>query len=281
MELPIKKSMDPVLLIALILVGMFAGVMGALFGVGGGMIIVPILTILFGMAAKDAAAISLVGIVATSVGASSVYVGKGISNVKLGLFMEITTVFGAIVGVFIAIYISNLALTVVFSLVLVYSGYRMLGNSGKDVKLTKEPGKYHMSYYDEAEKAYVGYNVRNLGKGAAISTVAGVIASMTGMGGGTIKVPVMNMYMDVPMKVAAATSNYMIGITAFAGAILYFIMGEINLVFAGSIAVGGFVGSMIGTKISAHIDGKSLRKYFAVLLFFVAAVMILNVGGYL
>ncbi len=271
--------MEPVLMIALILVGILAGVMGALFGVGGGMVIVPILTIGFGLAAKDAVAISLVGIVATSVGASSVYVGKGISNVKLGLFMEVTTVFGAIVGVFIAMYVSNLAMTVVFSIVLVYSGYRMIVNSGKDVELTKEPGKYHMSYYDETEKAYVGYNIHNLGKGAAISTVAGVIASMTGMGGGTIKVPVMNMYMDVPMKVATATSNYMIGITAFAGAILYFVMGEVDLMFAGSVAVGGFVGSMLGTRISAHINGKSLRKYFAVLLFVVAAIMLLNAGG--
>lgn len=269
------------MLIALLLVGLFSGTMGAIFGIGGGMIIVPILTIGFGMATKDAAAISLVGIVATSVGASSVYVGRGISNIRLGLFMEITTVLGAIIGVFIAIYISDFLLMTVFSLVVIYSGYRMMTEPEKEVKPTEEQGKYYMKYYDEVRGTYSGYNVHNLGKGAAVSTVAGVIASMTGMGGGTIKVPVMNVYMGVPMKVAAATSNYMIGITAFAGAILYFVLGEVNLLFAGTIAVGGFVGSMIGTKISPLVDGRSLRKYFAVLLFVIAAVMILKAGGYL
>jgi uncharacterized membrane protein YfcA len=279
MESSITEHMDPVLLIALVFVGLFAGIMGALFGIGGGMIIVPILTIGLGMAAKDAAAISLVGIVATSVGASSVYVGRGISNIRLGLFLEIGTVIGAIVGVFIAIYISNFVLTIVFSAVTVYAGYRMLAEPEKKVMPTDDQGKYNMKYFDETDKKYVGYNVRNLGKGAAISSVAGVIASMTGMGGGTIKVPVMNMYMGVPMKVATATSNYMIGITAFAGAILYFILGEIDLMFAGTVAVGGFIGSMIGTRISPHIDGKALRKYFAVLLFIVAVIMVLNAGG--
>lgn len=273
--------MDPILLIALVFVGIFAGIAGALFGIGGGMILVPVLTIVFGLTAKDAVAISLVGIVATSVGASSVYVRKGTSNVRLGLFMEITTVLGAIIGVYIAIYISNLALTIVFSLVLVYSGYRMIANPEKKTEPSREPGKYHMSYYDDVEESYIGYNVENLGKGAVVSTAAGVIASMTGMGGGTIKVPIMNMYMEVPMKVATATSNYMIGITAFAGAILYFVLGEINLAFAGAISVGGFLGSMIGTKISTYVDGKALRKYFAVLLFIVAVIMVLNAGGVL
>ncbi len=267
------------MLIALLFVGLFSGIMGALFGIGGGMIIVPILTIVFGMAAKDAAAISLVGIVATSVGASSVYVGRGTSNIRLGLLMEITTVFGAIVGVFIAIYISNLVLTIVFATVVIYSGYRMIAEPEKEIVPTEDSGKYHMKYYDEADKKYVGYDVHNIRKGAAISSLAGVIASMTGMGGGTIKVPVMNLYMGVPMRVATATSNYMIGITAFAGAILYFVLGEIDLMFAGTVAVGGFVGSMIGTRISPHVDGKALRKYFAVLLFVIAIIMILKAGG--
>lgn len=271
--------MVPELLFSLILVGILAGVMGALFGIGGGMIIVPILTIFYGLAAKDAAAISLVGIVATSVGASAVYVNKGISNIRLGLYLEITTVIGAIAGVILATFISNTALTVIFSIVLVYSGIRMMLNPELVVEPKDCNGKYCFTYHDEVQNKNVGYEVQNIKSGAAMSTIAGAVASMTGMGGGTIKVPIMNMHMHVPMKAATATSNYMIGITAFAGAVLYFVIGDISLTYAGAIAVGGFVGSMIGTKITAYVDGRSIRKYFSILLFFIAAVMIMKVGG--
>ena len=273
--------MDPILLISLMLVGLIAGVMGALFGIGGGMIIVPILTILFGLAAKEAVAISLVGIVATSVGASSVYVKKRVSNIHLGLLLEVTTVFGAILGVFIASYLSNFAMTAIFSIVLIFTAIKMIADPKRTIEPSKEPGAYRFTYYDEVKEKDIRYDIQNAEKGVAMCTLAGVISSMTGMGGGAIKVPIMNMYMGVPMKAATATSNYMIGITAFVGAILYFIMGEISLTFAGAVAVGGFVGSMIGTKVSSYIDGKSLRKYFSILLFFISAIMLLNAGGYL
>ncbi|MDD2410920.1 MAG: sulfite exporter TauE/SafE family protein [Candidatus Methanomethylophilaceae archaeon] len=271
--------MGPELLFSLILVGVLAGVTGALFGIGGGMLIVPILVIFYGLAAKDAAAISLVGIVATSVGASAVYVDKGISNIRLGLFLEITTVIGAIAGVVAATYISNAALTVIFSLVLVYSGAKMIFNPELAVEPGDCSGKRCFTYYDDVQKKDVGYQIRNTKSGAAMCTVAGVLASMTGIGGGAIKVPIMNLHMHVPIKAAAATSNYMIGITAFAGAVLYFAMGDISLTFAGAVAVGGFIGSMIGTKITSHVDGKSLKRYFSVLLFFIATVMMMDAGG--
>ncbi len=273
--------MDPVLITSLMLVGILAGVMGAIFGIGGGIIIVPILTIIYGLATKDAAAISLVGIVATSVGASSVYIKKRVTNIRLGLFLEITTVVGAIIGVLIASYISNLALTVVFAIVLVISGYRMISDPERSIEPVEGEGRRISEYYDEVSDKTIKYEVKNLGTGAATSTVAGVIASMTGMGGGTIKIPIMNMHMGVPMKVATATSNYMISITAFTGAILYFLMGDVDLMFAGAVAVGGFVGSIIGTRLSSYIDGRPLKKYFSLLLFIIAVIMVLDVGGYI
>ncbi len=278
---PIEITMDPILLISLILVGLIAGVMGAIFGIGGGMIIVPILTILFGLAAKEAVAISLVGIVATSVGASSVYVKKRVSNIHLGLLLEVTTVFGAILGVFVASYLSNFAMTAIFSIVLIFTAIKMITDPKRIIEPSEEPGTYRFTYYDEVKEKDMRYDIQNAEKGIAMCTLAGVVSSMTGMGGGSIKVPIMNMYMGVPMKAATATSNYMIGITAFVGAILYFMMGEVSLTFAGAVAVGGFVGSMIGTKVSSYIDGKSLRKYFSILLFFISAIMLLNAGGYL
>ena len=281
MILPIEITMDPILLISLMLVGLIAGVMGAIFGIGGGMIIVPILTILFGLAAKEAVAISLVGIVATSVGASSVYVKKRVSNIHLGLLLEVTTVFGAILGVFVASYLSNFAMTAIFSIVLIFTAIKMITDPKRIIEPSEEPGTYRFTYYDEVKEKDMRYDIQNAEKGIAMCTLAGVVSSMTGMGGGSIKVPIMNMYMGVPMKAATATSNYMIGITAFVGAILYFMMGEVSLTFAGAVAVGGFVGSMIGTKVSSYIDGKSLRKYFSILLFFISAIMLLNAGGYL
>ncbi len=272
--------MGPELLFSLILVGALAGVMGALFGIGGGMIIVPMLIIFYGLTAKDAAAISLVGIVATSVGASAVYVKKRISNIRLGLYLEITTVIGAIAGVAVATYISDTALTVMFSLVMIYSGTRMIFNPELVVEPGECSGKYCFTYYDEIQKKDLGYEIQNVKSGAAMCTVAGLVASMTGLGGGAIKVPIMNLHMHVPMKAATATSNYMIGITAFTGAVLYFAMGDISLVFAGAVAVGGFLGSMAGTKITSYVNGKSLRRYFSVLIFFIAAIMMMDAGGF-
>lgn len=272
--------MGPELLFSLILVGALAGVMGALFGIGGGMIIVPMLIIFYGLTAKDAAAISLVGIVATSVGASAVYVKKRISNIRLGLYLEITTVIGAIAGVAVATYISDTALTVMFSLVMIYSGTRMIFNPELVVEPGECSGKYCFTYYDEIQKKDLGYEIQNVKSGAAMCTVAGLVASMTGLGGGAIKVPIMNLHMHVPMKAATATSNYMIGITAFTGAVLYFAMGDISLVFAGAVAVGGFLGSMAGTKIASYVNGKSLRRYFSVLIFFIAAIMMMDAGGF-
>ncbi len=273
--------MEPVLFLSLILVGALAGILGALFGIGGGMIIVPILTIFFGIGAKDAAAISLVGIVATSVGASSVFVHTRLSNVRLGLYLELTAVVGAIMGAIIAGYLEDAVLLVIFSIVLIYSGIRMILNPERIVEPGDATADHAFSYYDETEKKEIGYEVQNMKSGAAMCTVAGLVSSMTGVGGGSIKVPIMNLHMHVPIRAAAATSNYMIGITAFAGAIIFFVTGALDLQYAGAISVGGFLGSMIGTAVASKTNSRHLRKYFSVLLFFISAVLLLRTGGFM
>ena len=202
----------------LMLIAIGAGIVGALFGLGGGIIFIPVLTILFGLDAAEAVAASLVGIVATSTGSATGFVKKGLSNIRLGMLLEITTTIGAIIGAIIASYLENWILLILFSMVMLYSGFKMAVSpertdigEGRENELTFE-------YSDPASGVENRkYEVRNIRSGMALCTIAGAVSSMTGVGGGSIKVPLMNIYMHVPIKVASATSSYMIGITAFSG----------------------------------------------------------------
>lgn len=263
--------MDPLIIVGMMLFGVLAGTLGLMFGLGGGIILVPVLTIIYGLTATEAAAVSLVGILAASAGGSAKLIRKRASNIKLGLLLEIPTALGAILGAFIAIYIDETWLLVLFGMIMIYSGFRMIkgnGNSGTDGRSDKED-------------AIEDYDIENVPSGMAVCGFAGAIASMTGVGGGMIKVPLMNVHMGVPMKAATATSNYMIGITAFSGAIVYFIGGEIILVYAAAVAVGAFIGSYIGLWISSFFDGRALRKYFSVVAFAMAVFVLLKAGGVL
>lgn len=270
--------MDPIVIVGLLLFGILAGVLGTLFGLGGGVILVPALTILFDLSPTQAAAISLIGIVAASVGAASFYVEKRVSNVRLGLLLEISTAAGAILGAMLAVFVDEIWLTLLFVAILIYSGARMIMNKEQCVQ-TESPEEAEFSYHDIKENKDFGYDVQNVKTGSLVCGFAGVLSSMTGVGGGAIKVPLMNLHMNVPIKAAAATSSYMIGITAFSGAITYFLGGEVMLIYAALIAVGSFVGSGIGSYASKYIPGGQLRKYFSLLLFFLAAITLLSAGG--
>lgn len=274
--------MDPIILTALILVGLGAGVLGALFGLGGGIIFVPVLMLVFGLAPTEAVAISLIGIVAGSVGASTVFVDRGLSNVRLGLLLEITTAAGAIVGAIVATYLEAWVLMVLFAIIVYVSGYRMLRNPEKIVQPSEgSGGRFDFRYSDEATGESVDYQVQNVKGGMALCTVAGMISSMTGVGGGMVKVPLMNIYMHVPMKAASATSSYMIGITAFSGAMTYFLGGQVLLTYAAGIAIGAFLGSLAGTAITRKVNAKHLRKYFSVVVFVMATLVLLQAVGIL
>ena len=273
--------MDPLLLVLLIVIGLGAGILGALFGLGGGIIFVPVL-LLMGLGPTEAVAISLIGIIAGSVGASTVYVDKGLSNVRLGLMLEITTATGAIIGAIVATYLEEWILMVIFAMIVYFSGYRMLRSPETIVPPSEDAkGRYAFSYRDEATGKDVPYELQHVGGGMALCTVAGMISSMTGVGGGMVKVPLMNLYMHVPMKTASATSSYMIGITAFSGAITYFLGGQVLLEYAAGIAIGAFLGSLAGTVITRRINARHLRKYFSVVVFVMATIVLLQAAGVL
>ena len=274
--------MDPLIMAGLVVMGCGAGILGALFGLGGGIIFVPLLMLVFGLAPTEAVAVSLIGIIAGSVGASTVFVDKGLSNVRLGLLLEITTAAGAILGAIVATLLDDKVLMVIFSAIVIYSGIRMILNPEKIVEPAEDSeGKLSFEYRDEAHGDSIRYQVQNVKGGMALCTVAGMISSMTGVGGGAIKVPLMNIYMHVPMKAASATSSYMIGITAFSGAITYFLGGQVLLGYAAGVAIGAFLGSLIGTALARRINGKHLRKYFSAVLFVMAFLVLLQAGGIL
>ena len=274
--------MDPLIMAGLVVMGCGAGILGALFGLGGGIIFVPLLMLVFRLAPTEAVAVSLIGIIAGSVGASTVFVDKGLSNVRLGLLLEITTAAGAILGAIVATLLDDKVLMVIFSAIVIYSGIRMILNPEKIVEPAEDSeGKLSFEYRDEAHGDSVRYQVQNVKGGMALCTVAGMISSMTGVGGGAIKVPLMNIYMHVPMKAASATSSYMIGITAFSGAITYFLGGQVLLGYAAGVAIGAFLGSLIGTALARRINGKHLRKYFSAVLFVMAFLVLLQAGGIL
>lgn len=271
--------MELLILAALIVLGIAAGVLGALFGLGGGIIFVPVLMLVFGLGTTEAVAISLIGIIAGSVGASTVYVDKGTSNVRLGLLLEITTAAGAIIGAIVASYLEDWILMIVFAVIVYISGYRMLRNPEKIIPPAEGAGgRFDFTYVDDDGNTQA-YQVQHVGSGMAICTVAGMISSMTGVGGGMVKVPLMNLYMHVPMKVASATSSFMIGITAFSGAITYFLGGQVLLEYAAAVAIGAFVGSLLGSKLSERLHTKHLRKYFSVVVFAMATLVLLEAVG--
>lgn len=273
--------MDPVIIFALIAVGIFAGTLGTLFGVGGGIIFIPVLTILFDLTASEAVAVSLVGIIAASTGAASYYVKKDMANVRLGLLLEITTSIGAMIGAFFAAYVANWVLLVIFGCVLIYSAISMIIRKERMIEPSEDEGEMVFSYTDNKDQQAKRYSVQNMKSGLLACTAAGVMSSMTGIGGGSIKVPLMNIHMHVPIKVASATSSYMIGITAFSGAIVYFIHGDLLLDYASAIAIGAFIGSLIGTRVSKMLNAEPMRKYFSILLLAISVIIFLDAGGIL
>ena len=274
--------MDPIILIGLLVMGSGAGILGAMFGLGGGIIFVPLLMLVFGLAPTEAVAISLVGIVAGSVGASTVLIDRGLSNVRLGLLLEITTAAGATIGAIVATLLEEWILMVIFSVIVIYSAIRMILNPEKIIEPTEEDGgRMVFEYSDEARGEHIRYKVDHVRGGMALCTVAGMISSMTGVGGGAVKVPLMNIYMHVPIKAASATSSYMIGVTAFSGAITYLLGGQVLLDYAAGVAIGAFIGSLVGTYITRRINARHLRKYFSVVLIFMAILVLLQAGGIL
>ncbi|MGD1060693.1 MAG: sulfite exporter TauE/SafE family protein [Methanomassiliicoccales archaeon] len=274
--------MDLVSALGILAFSALAGLLGALFGIGGGVIVIPALTLGFGYDMRLAIGASLIAVIASSTGAATRYVEKGQTNIRLAMVLEVATTAGAVVGAFVAVYLNQFILALAFGLVLIYAAYYMLRRS--ESVCIGEPGlcsgfDLNCKYTDVAEGREVEYGVKNLGRGMAASAGAGGISGLLGVGGGIIKVPVMNLWMGVPMRAACATSNFMIGVTALAGAIVHYGYGDVVPVLAATVAIGVFAGAAVGTRLTDKIRGPKLKQAFAVVLILVAALMFLQAAG--
>jgi len=276
--------MDALVLLLIAVLCMSAGMVGALMGIGGGLIIIPILTLGFGIPMQEAIGASLIGVIATSTGAATKYVKQGLTNVRLALFLEMSTTMGSIIGALIAVYTNQTVLLLLFSMLLVYAGYTMFRHSEKRVSPEEMAAEGQMvdlscQYVDPKDSCEVRYGVKGLRKGLGYSSVAGLLSGLLGVGGGLVKVPVMNVCMCVPLKAATATSNFMIGVTALTGAIIFYGHGLLDAYLCAAVALGVFAGAYLGTRIMAKRSSEQLRGWFAILLFVVAVTMVLKAFG--
>jgi hypothetical protein len=264
--------------------GTAAGVFGSLLGLGGGILIVPLLTLVFGLDLRQAVGVSLVSVIVTSGASAGVYLQRHVANLRLGMTLELFTAIGALIGGLVAFLLSDRVLAGLFAALLVYVAATMLRRGTAD-----EAAPPDETDPDDAPAGVPpfsaslggpGYAVRNVGFGAAGSVGAGVVSALLGIGGGLIKVPVMHVVMGVPLRVATATSNLMIGVTASASAVIYLLRGEIDPFVAGPIAIGAFVGASVGSRAAPRIDLRVLRILFVVVLVYTAVQMVRRaVGG--
>jgi uncharacterized protein len=271
--------MDPVLLA---IIGVLAGLMGSMVGLGGGILIVPVLSLFMGVPIKEAIAASVVAVIATSTTGAVSYVRDEVSNIRLGMTLETATTIGAVLGGLTATMLKAQVLQAIFGVFLILmAAYLFLKGRQKNAYVpTDDPGLLGGRYYDPYLKQYVGYRVRRLPVGLAASFVAGNISGLLGIGGGPIKVPTMTIAMGVPMKAAAATSNFMIGVTACASACIYYTRGLVNPLVAVPVALGVTAGAYVGSRLAPKVSGTKLAAALAVILLLLAVQMALAVLGF-
>lgn len=269
----------PILLFTLIVsLGSFAaGFLGSLTGLGGGVVIIPLLTVGFGVDIRYAIGASLVSVIATSSGAAAAYVREGFSNIRIGMFLEIATTLGALLGAFLALRLPTAAISLIFGLVLIHSAYvssRPREEEGAAVKQDPLATRLRLNGSYPAKDGIKHYNVSSVPAGFSLMLVAGTLSGLLGIGSGAVKVLAMDQAMRLPFKVSTATSNFMIGVTAAASAGIYLRQGYIDPGLAMPVMLGVLAGSTLGARRLFSADTATLRKVFAAVIFVLALEMI-------
>jgi len=251
-----------------------------MLGLGGGLIIVPALTLLFGYEIRTAVAASAVAIIATSTGAAVAYLRDRITNTRVAMLLEVGSVTGALSGALIAGVIPSQAVFFLFGLLMAYSAWSMFRARKSELPEGVVPDRLSEmlglrgSYYDQALGRTVEYQATGTLPGLGIMYISGAAAGLLGVGGGIFKVLAMDQIMRLPIKVSTATSNFMIGVTAAAGASVYFVRGDVEPLVAGPVALGVLLGALIGARVMVRLKGSTLRLLFVPLLAYVALQMI-------
>ena len=272
------------LIIVLFVGALFAGFLGSLTGLGGGVIIVPLLTIGFGIDIRYAIGTSLISVIATSSGAASAYLKEGLLNIRVGMLLEIATTLGAIAGTAIALFAPVQAISILFGLVLLYSALVSFRKRKEDPVLVtvpeKNPGKItkllNVNGTYTTNKGEHHYTLQHLGGGFSVMGIAGILSGLLGIGSGALKVIAMDSIMKIPFKVSTSTSNFMIGVTAAASAGIYLSRGYIDPLLSMPVLVGVLIGSLFGAKILLRAQTKSIRVVFAIVITLLAFEMIYN-----
>lgn len=272
-------------LLTLFAVALAAGAFGAMAGLGGGVIIVPILTIFFGINVHYAIGASVVSVIATSSGAAATYIKANISNVKVGLFLEMATTVGALTGAYIGVYLAGSYLFFVFGLVLGLSALMMWRKRNQELPANVQPDlwsrklKLGSHYYDRVLKREVQYEVQGTKPALGMMYIAGIVSGLLGIGSGALKVPAMDLAMKLPIKVSTATSNFMIGVTAATSAGVYLTRGYINPFLAAPVALGVLLGATLGTRLLLVLKDTHIRWLFIAILAVLTVQMLLKAFG--
>jgi uncharacterized membrane protein YfcA len=274
-----------IIALQIFLIAILAGFLGSLLGLGGGIIVTPVLTLLFGFDIRYAIGASIVSVIATSSGAAIAYIKDRITNVRIGMFLEIGTTLGAITGAYLSGIINSQYLYIIFGLLLLYSAAMMLKKS--KVELPQNVKNHPLAeklalngeYYDKVLSQQVAYNVDGVYGGLGMMYVAGVISGLLGIGSGIFKVTAMDLFMKLPLKVSSATSNFMIGVTAAASAGVYFLRGDIDPKIAAPVALGVLLGATVGTRVMQRLKSKTIRLIFIPVLAIVSIQMIVKGVG--
>ena len=266
-------------LVYVLIGGIAAGLLGALTGLGGGVLIVPLLTVAFKVDIHYAIGAALVSVIATSSGAAAAYVREGFSNVRVGMFLEIATTIGALVGASLVVYLRVSVISIVFGIVLLYSAYASLAEHPHAFDERKSDRIASWLRMDSSYPTSAGmerYHVQGVPLGFALMFVAGVLSGLLGIGSGAVKVLAMDRAMKLPFKVSTTTSNFMIGVTAAAGAGVYLHRGYIDPGLAMPVMLGVLAGSILGARILPGAKVKVLRWVFACVIAALALEMIYN-----
>lgn len=277
-RLPGALFMDIVVFTLIILIGSyFAGLLGSLTGLGGGFVIIPLLTLLLHVDIKYAIGASLVSVIATSSGSAAAFVKEGITNMRLGMFLEIATTAGAMSGAIIALYIPTNYIAIIFGIILISSA--LLSLKKKSENIVRE--KSYLAQKLKLNSSYPGpdgaieYSVTRVGGGFVMMIFAGVISGLLGIGSGALKVIAMDTIMRIPFKVSTTTSNFMIGVTASASAVVYLQRGYISPGLSMPVVIGVLAGAYTGSKILVQsTSSKWLRYIFAIVISALAVQMI-------
>jgi uncharacterized membrane protein YfcA len=267
--------------------GFIAGVLGAILGIGGGMIVTPVLTLAMGVNIKYAIGASIIAVIATSSGATIAYLKDEMLNLRVAMFLEIATSIGAIIGALLTGVAPTSFLFILFGALLVFSSWNMIrklrGKSDSVVNMQDDDLSKRLKldgvYYDKAVDKEVPYHVKNVPGGFSMMFGAGFASGLLGIGSGAFKVIAMDTIMGMPLKPSSATSNLMMGVTAAASATVYFFNGSIKPEIAAPLALGILVGATLGSRLMQHLRARVIRMIFIPIILYMGVQMVLQGFG--